>query len=86
MLETSFDICNSMGMNQKSNVIMKKSLKWRKRSKIINKANINTSSQSGSPSNPHEYRLLFNVVGELEEFDSTIYVLSHNLAENKLYF
>ena len=48
---------------------IKNSLKQRKRSKIINKSNIDTSGQSGSPANPHEYRLLSNALGELEEFE-----------------
>ena len=48
---------------------IKNSLKQRKRSKIINKSNIDTSGQSGSPANPHEYRLLSNELGELEEFE-----------------
>ena len=56
MLETSRDTFNPMGMNQQSNVTIKNSLKRRKR------PNIDTSAQSGSPANPHEYTL-FSVRG-----------------------
>ena len=59
-------------MNQQSYVTIKKPLKQRKRSKIINKSNINRSEQSGSPANLHEYRLLSDALDELEELEEDV--------------